>query len=574
MSLKSEGKRGTGKKPGKPAASAAALAAFPGPTLEITASGDIEALNPAGARLMTVLGRRDANDAATALMALIGTACDQGDAARGTLDLPADNDSAGESSRRTLDTTVVPIGPKQAFIIGTDVTATMHALAASERRYRELVELSADFAWETGPDGCFTFVSGSSAFGYASRLLIGKNPRDLLLREPGAASILPFNTPAPVRQAEVWMRNADGGPVCLAVSATPVFDADGQRTGARGVCHDVTSSRLVDGSEARRKVRERAIRHINDTVLKHNTAKAKLDTAVRAICHAVDGSACEAFLFDEYGRAVKAASFGDTGIAERYSVQLVKRMDPDDLHQAVVAGRPVLGMMTGGESGNAAAFLVWHVEPNAEWTEENELLLVELREQFGGIVSQIVEQRKLEMLSRFDELTGLVNRRAFHEEIDTRLERAQNRNKRGTLIYVDLDNFKLVNDKQGHERGDTVLKRLADILKGNTREYDLIGRLGGDEFAMWLDDTDANVAIKRGETLLAAARALKGLSASPDKPLAVSLGIAIYDPRSGETREALIARADAAMYEAKHGGKGRLSMAPAASPDQSRAKAG
>ena len=54
-----------------------------------------------------------------------------------------------------------------------------------------------------------------------------------------------------------------------------------------------------------------------------------------------------------------------------------------------------------------------------------------------------------------------------------------------------MDNFKLVNDTLGHDKGDAVLRRLSDILRSNTREYDLIGRLGGDEFAMWLDDTDA-----------------------------------------------------------------------------------
>jgi diguanylate cyclase (GGDEF)-like protein len=115
-----------------------------------------------------------------------------------------------------------------------------------------------------------------------------------------------------------------------------------------------------------------------------------------------------------------------------------------------------------------------------------------------------------------------------------------------------------------------VLRKLSDILRSNTRETDLIGRLGGDEFVMWLDDTDANVALKRGENLLAAARSLKNLSGSPDKPLAVSLGVAIYDPRSGETRDGLIARADAAMYEAKKGGKGRLAMAPNARPAKQR----
>jgi diguanylate cyclase (GGDEF)-like protein/PAS domain S-box-containing protein len=559
MPLKSEAKRGAFKAQ-QPADSSEALASFPGPTLEITDDGEIRALNTPGRRLMAILDRRDANEAALAMLDLIKTACDQGAAARATLTLAGD----GKGGSRTMETMVVPIAARQAFVIGLDITAALGAAAVSERRYRELVELAADFAWETGPDGTFTFVSGNGAFGFATKMLLGKNPRDLLLRDPGAAAILPFNTPAPVRQEEVWLRNADGSPVCLAVSAMPVFGKDGRRLGARGVCHDVTSSHLVDSSETRRRVRERVIKHIIDSVLMHKTAKGMLDTAARAICTAVEGSACEAFLFDEHGRPIKAAQFGDTGIAERYSHQLVKRMAPGDLHQAVVAGRPVLGMMTAGEHGPTAAFLVWHIEPNAAWTEENELLLIELREQFGGVVVQISEQRKLETLSRFDELTGLVNRRFFHEELDLRIDRAQQRGKRGTLIYVDLDNFKLVNDNLGHDKGDAVLRKLSDILRNHTREYDLIGRLGGDEFAMWLDDTDANVAIKRGEKLLEAAKALKNLSGSRDKPLAVSLGIAIYDPRSGESRDALISRADAAMYEAKHGGKGRLTLAPAA----------
>lgn len=565
MSVKSEGKRPT-RKAAQPPAPIDALTGFPGPALEITDGGEIRALNAAGRRLMAVLDRRDANEAALAMLDLIKKACDQGSAARSTLTVPGE----AAAGMRTLDMTVVPIAARQAYVVGLDITAALDAVAASEQRYRDLVEISADFAWETGADGTFTFVSGNGAFGFATRMLLGKNPRDLLLRDPGAAAVLPFNTPAPVRQQEVWVRNADGSPICLAVSAMPVFGKDGRRLGARGVCHDVTSSRLVDSSETRRRVRERVVKHIVDSVLKHKTAKGMLDTAARAICHAVDGSACEAFLFDSHGRAVKAAQFGETGIAERYSRQLVKRMDPGDLHQAVVAGRPVLGMMTRSEQGPTGAFLVWHVEPSAAWTEENELLLVELRDQFSGVVLQIAEQRKLETLSRFDELTGLVNRRFFHEELDLRIDRVQQRSRRGTLIYVDLDNFKQVNDNLGHDKGDAVLRKLSDILRNNTREGDLIGRLGGDEFAMWLDDTDANVAIKRGEKLLAATQALKNMSGTLDHPLAVSLGIAIYDPRSSESRDALIARADAAMYESKHGGKGRLTLAAAAAEARQR----
>ena len=107
-----------------------------------------------------------------------------------------------------------------------------------------------------------------------------------------------------------------------------------------------------------------------------------------------------------------------------------------------------------------------------------------------------------------------------------------------------------------------MLRKLADILRANTREYDLIGRIGGDEFAIWLDDTDANVAAKRGENMLIASQAMSGMSASREKPLAISIGIAIYDPRSEETRDTLIARSAGAMYEAKQKGKGRLALAP------------
>ncbi len=534
----------------------ATLSGYPGPVLQITASGELQPLNDDGRWLIDALDRPAGQDAASRLLDLIKQAIADRTTTRDILALPTDGDD------RVIDTTVLPRGDRRALVVGLDTTESRAAIRADENRYRQLVDIAADFAWETDKNGAFTFISPASALGHAPGALIGKRARDILLREPSKAAVLPFSAVAAVRQEEIWVRNADGHPVCLAVSALPILNEKGLRCGARGVCHDVTSSRLVDSTDARRRVRDRVVNHILDSIRGQPNSQAMLDTAARSICKAAESDACEAFLFGDDGRPIRVASFGDTGIAERYSYELVKRIDVSDLHRATVAGRPAIGMLTGTGGAPTGAFLIWRVEPGADWTDDNELLLVALREQIGVVMSQIVEQRKLETISRFDELTGLINRRFFYEELDQRLSQSIQRGRRGSLIYVDLDNFKAVNDKLGHDKGDAVLRKLADILRANTREYDLIGRLGGDEFAIWLDDTDANVAAKRGENMLIASQAMSGMSASRDKPLAISIGIAIYDPRSEETRDTLITRADSAMYQAKHTGKGRLALAP------------
>jgi len=97
---------------------------------------------------------------------------------------------------------------------------------------------------------------------------------------------------------------------------------------------------------------------------------------------------------------------------------------------------------------------------------------------------------------------------------------------------------------------------LSDILKGGSRIGDLSARLGGDEFALWTEDTDEDGAMTKARLLMADAEQLKSWSADDENPLGISVGIAVSDPRSEETMTELIARADGAMYDVKHSGKG------------------
>jgi len=119
-----------------------------------------------------------------------------------------------------------------------------------------------------------------------------------------------------------------------------------------------------------------------------------------------------------------------------------------------------------------------------------------------------------------------------------------------------------VNDAFGHQKGDDAIIALRDLLHDFVRPGDLIARLGGDEFALWLDGVSEQTAIKRCGDLLRASKVLEKLSGAPDRPLGISVGIAVYHPSSGETLEGLLARADAAMYTVKQKNKGDFCLAP------------
>ena len=162
-------------------------------------------------------------------------------------------------------------------------------------------------------------------------------------------------------------------------------------------------------------------------------------------------------------------------------------------------------------------------------------------------------------------MTALLNRRAFFdEELPRRLKRLDRSGQTASLFYVDMDNFKRVNDVHGHQRGDEAILFLRDLLMRHSRPGDVVARLGGDEFAMWLDGITTEVATKRVETLIAASKDLRRFSGDEDHPLGLSIGVAMYNPGQGEGLEELLARADAAMYAVKHAGKGGFRVAPPA----------
>ncbi|KJJ63260.1 diguanylate cyclase [Pseudomonas sp. 10B238] len=161
---------------------------------------------------------------------------------------------------------------------------------------------------------------------------------------------------------------------------------------------------------------------------------------------------------------------------------------------------------------------------------------------------------QLETQAVTDSLTGLLNRRGFHQALDSALARVDRNGKRMAILYIDLDGFKRINDSLGHDAGDEILCRVARVLEACMRPYDIIARMGGDEFTALLDSLDhpedaARVAEKLIE-LISVRHTIDGT----DVTLGASIGIANF-PDCGQSVEELLRSADMAMYEAKRNGR-------------------
>lgn len=166
---------------------------------------------------------------------------------------------------------------------------------------------------------------------------------------------------------------------------------------------------------------------------------------------------------------------------------------------------------------------------------------------------------EIEELARRDALTGLLNRRAFFEAAQASLDRSRDEPGPLTLLVLDADHFKRINDGHGHAAGDEALKLIAATLLAATRQYDLVGRIGGEEFAVLLRGAAPDEASLVAERIVSAVRLADFRRAGRPVPLSVSVGIATLQP--GLDLDGLFARADAALYAAKRAGRGRSRLA-------------
>jgi diguanylate cyclase (GGDEF)-like protein len=432
------------------------------------------------------------------------------------------------------------------------------ALIDSRQRWRELVNLAADFAFETDEWGRFTLITPDPALGWPAGALLGQAAATLLA-EGADAMFDPFRITARIHRRQSWLKRGDGGIACLTFCAAPILDPGGRISGSRGVGIDTTE---CDGQAAhvaaalrRAEVLDHILWCMGQEVVVPRMMRAVLD----AIANAVGAEGAAVVLAPTDQSAATLAHVAGSGAEQIVDIAggqlLLAGTHPE---QAMTPnGRPVLVAGCQTRFGQKAGLATWRTPAARAWDDDDSQLIGSAVNIIRMVLEHEATQREMLRQARTDPLTGLLNRRAFLEEMERHAARQDRDNQPATLMFADLDNFKPVNDRLGHEVGDEVLRRTAGLLRKTFRPTDLIARLGGDEFAIWLNGADHMTAAERAEFLRDEVPRELAEITGPDGPrVSLSIGIASRDPGEGEPLDSLMRRADRAMYEVKRGGRG------------------
>ncbi len=194
--------------------------------------------------------------------------------------------------------------------------------------------------------------------------------------------------------------------------------------------------------------------------------------------------------------------------------------------------------------GESEAILSWNA-----FTRFGIFVLIAYSVSLQAQLRRSLEREKLK--SNMDSLTGLLNKGAFRVRVEEEMNRSRRYNHPLSLAFIDLDNFKQVNDTQGHARGDKLLQSVSETIIQAIRDTDIIGRIGGDEFTVCFPETDGNQARKAIEKLV---KALDVMTSQSGWQVTASIGV-VTCTEICETYDALLGKADRLMYVAKENGK-------------------
>lgn len=435
----------------------------------------------------------------------------------------------------------------------TDTIAAPQQLATVDRlqrmivQYKKLLESSTSLIWACDADFNFTFVSRRAA-----REIYGRKPHELLGQsmlllmedtpdnEAARTALAGLREGRRLHGVEVVHRAGEGGRVIVSVDAAPLIASDGSFAGAIGMNANLTTlkqreRRLVEALRVERAVLAAAGQAIavvkDDRVARCNQAFLQLLGIDAAQVHSVALSRYFVSAAD-WTAVVEAADGGR-----------------DDDHPATREVQLLRG--AGGQSLES----MW-CQLTARSIGDREYVLV-----LADIDS--IRHREQEALhhAHHDDLTGLPNRRLLALRGNAALAASALRDTACAVFAIDLDGFKEINDRFGHEQGDQVLREVAQRLGRLLRPRDIVARRGGDEFAMLVADVQDRADIERiAVRLLQAVEQPVKLDGGVEGLLSASVGVAIA-PDHGRDLERLLQLADLAMYEAKLKGKNRYALA-------------
>lgn len=478
-----------------------------------------------------------------------------------------------DTGTRHYDLFAFPVKSKdndktRVLLFGKDITVEQQltkALVESRQMFKDLVACSTDFAWETDNKGCFKYVSPNGILGYTAYELNEKRAADLIVGQDG---INPFDTLDAIHDVEIWLQRSDASFACVQVSANPIIDNNSTWQGARGVCRDVTDIREREAALRRIRKSEQVLKKIISTIrdevdptkILKITANATLDGIAANHCYISQISKNEEGTFSNELKA-QSGNIDEQGFYDKITEKALSICEtttnsspPSYVEENIDDRRVLIGFSKHHNKINGTIFIISD-DQNKSWDKDEKSLFLGVTSHLGIALEQIKNYEKLEKLSNTDELTSLYNRRAFVENVKKRLIIQKRQQQTCALLYIDLDNFKQVNDTFGHARGDEILKKISSILISKTRTEDLCCRLGGDEFAIWLENVNEESALIKAKQILNCKGELSELAKNEEYPLSLSIGMILSHPTSELSLDSLMELADNALYDVKKKGK-------------------
>ena len=457
----------------------------------------------------------------------------------------------GDGSRAWISVSTVrvdlpaPLGGHGVVASFVDVTTAVearHALEKSEQRFRDLTELSADWYWEQ--DAEYRFIdmsSGAQAMGIPADRFLGKRRWDFpwvnMTEEDWAAHRAQLERHEPFRDLQLRRRDESGDSVVVSVSGKPVLDAQGRFAGYRGVGRNITQRKRTKRSLREIVERFRSLTELSSDWYWEMDASLRF-TYVSEGIRKVRGVGPESLIGKKRWETDRVG--GDEEMA-RHRTTLEGHLPFKDfvLARSNADGRVTYVSHTGkpifDEQGNFRGY----------------------RGVARDITARVRAEEELARMAHYDALTGLPNRALLHG----RLERAMARADRGqtllAVMFLDLDQFKEINDSLGHAVGDAVLKEISLRLESCLRTTDTVARLGGDEFTILLEDVRTAEEISRIADKLLRAISERADVAGHELHMSTSIGVTVY-PLDDHDSDTLLRNADLAMYHAKQEGRNNV----------------
>jgi diguanylate cyclase (GGDEF)-like protein/PAS domain S-box-containing protein len=424
------------------------------------------------------------------------------------------------------------------------------ALRESEGRFRGIFDNVVEGLYQVTMDGYLVSANPAliAMLGYASLeelRSIGSTEALYANPEMRRALIEKLKVDGKLVEAEYELKRRDGSVITITENARLNRDERGQPTGFEGTVTDITERKRAEQQFYAQKERaEVTLQSIADAVI--TTDRSGTVDYINPVAEKLTGWPAAEACGRNVAEIVKLVKDGGQEIGE------------DPVAAALASGEPIhLADQTTLVSRRGLELPI-------------QATVAPIRDRSGRtagtviVFSDVSRERRMKRLLSYqaahDALTGLINRREFESRLNSAIESARaDRSSRHAMIYVDLDQFKVVNDTCGHPAGDQLLRQVTGLLQTRVRANDVLARLGGDEFGVLLEHCTPDQALRIADSLRQAIRDLRFQWGTSTMQIGASIGIVEIDHRT-ETVATLLSAADIACYSAKDGGRNRVQV--------------